>query len=167
MYIDDVLIFSETLEEHLLHLSTVLESVTGAGLKLKFPKCKFLREEVEYLGHVITRDGLKPNPAHLAAVNEFPTPQSVKEVRQLAGLASYYRRFILNFAKIASPLHALTRKEQQFQWTSECQEGFTTQKQKLTSALVLVYPDFNKEFVLETDASIKGLGAVISQKQDD
>ncbi len=166
-YMDDVLIYSETLEEYLQHLSLVLKTVTKAGLKLKLSKCKFLRQEVEYLGHIITRDGLKPNPSHVAAVAEYPTPQSVKDVQQFVGLASYYRRFIPNFAKVACPLHALTRKGEQIQWTPECQESFTTLKEKLTSAPVLAYPDFDKDFVLKTDASVRGLGAVLSQKQGD
>ena len=166
-YIDDVLIFSQTLEEHLHHLSLVLDTVKKADLKLKLPKCKFFRKEVEFLGHLVTTEGLKPNHAHTTAVTEFPTPRNVKEIRQFVGLASYYRRFIPNFAKIAHPLHALTRKGAPFSWTDECQEAFTTLKQKLSSGPVLAYPDFGKDFVLETDASIRGLGAVLSQKQSD
>ena len=159
-YIDNVLIFSQTLEEHLHHPSLVLDTVKKADLKLKLPKCKFFRKEVEFLGHLVTTEGLKHNHAHTTAVTEFPTPRNVKEIRQFVGLVSYYRRFIPSFAKIAHPLHALTRKD-------ECQEAFTTLKQKLSSGPVLAYPDFGKDFVLETDASIRGLGAVLSQKQSD
>ena len=166
-YIDDVLIFSQTLDEHLHHLSLVLNAVKNAGLKLKLPKCKFFQKEVKFLGHFITAEGLKPNPAHTAAVTDFPIPQNIKGIRQFVGLASYYRRFIQNFTKIAHPLHALTRKGAPFHWTKECQEAFTSLKHKLSSAPVLVYPDFCKDFVLETDASIRGLGAVLSQKQSD
>ena len=166
-YIDDVLVFSQTLDEHLHHLSLVLDAIKKASLKLKLPKCKFFRKEVEFLGHVITAEGLKPNPAHTAAVTNFPEPRDIKGIRQFVGLASYYRRFISNFAKIAHPLHALTRKGAPFHWTKECQEAFTSLKNKLSSAPVLSYPDFCKDFVLETDASIRGLGAVLSQKQSD
>lgn len=165
-YIGDVLVFSQTLDEHLHHLSLVLNAIKKAGLKLKLSKCKFF-QKVEFLGHTITTEGLKPNPAHTAAVTDFPTPQNIKGIRQFLRLASYYRRFIQNFAKIAHPLHALTRKEAPFHWTKECQEAFTLLKHKLSSAPVLAYPDFCKDFVLETDASIKGLGAVLSQKQSD
>ena len=166
-YIDDVLVFSQTLDKHLHDLSLVLNAIKKAGLKLKLSKCKFFQKEVEFLGHTITAEGLKPNPAHTAAVTDFPTPQNIKGIRQFLGLVSYYRRFIQNFAKIAHPLHALTRKGVPFHWMKECQEAFTLLKHKLSSAPVLAYPDFCKDFVLETDASIKGLGAVLSQKQSD
>ena len=124
VYIDDVLIFSRTLEEHLQHLRLVLERLKKAGLKLKPSKCHFLRESVEYLGHLITPEGLKPNPKQVKAVVEFPVPESVTNVRQFLGLTSYYRRFITQFAKVAAPLHALTRKEAVFMWLKECQESF-------------------------------------------
>ena len=166
-YIDDVLIFSQTFEKHLHHLTTVLEALKNASLKLKVSKCRFIRQEVEYLGHLITADGLKLNPALTTAVTEFPTPLNIKGIRQFVGLASYYRRFIANFARIAHPLHALTRKGVRFEWTPQCQEAFSTQKQTLTTPPVLAYPDFDKDFILETDASITGLGAILSQKQCD
>lgn len=90
MYLDDVLIFSHTLEDHLQHLGAVIERLRGAGLKLKPSKCHFIRKEVEYLGHVITPDGLKPNPGRVSAVKEYSAPSNVKEVRQFLGIASYY-----------------------------------------------------------------------------
>ena len=167
VYIDDVLIFSRTIEEHIHHLCKVLEQLRSANLKLKPTKCHFLRQSLEYLGHIITPTGLKLNPKQLEAVQEFPVPTSVSQVRQFLGLMSYYRRFIKNFATIASLLHSLTRKNAEFVWSEECQLAFDLLKQKLTTAPVLVYPNFNQNFVLETDASIKGLGAVLSQRQED
>ena len=167
IYIDDVLVFSKTLEEHLHHLELVLKRVIEVGLKLKPVKCQFFRQEVEYLSHTITPLGLKTSSRHVAAVDKFPTPTNIREIRRLLGMASYYRRFIPSFAKIAHPLHALTRKDMQFEWTQECQEAFETLKKKLTSAPVLGYPRFDASFVLETDASIDGLGAVLSQTQED
>ena len=137
-----------------------------AGLKLKPSKCHFVRQEVQYLGHVITPEGLKPNLDRVAAVREFPVPHSTREIRQFVGLASYYRRFYLKFARIAHSLHALTCKGANFDWTDKCQ-AFSTLKEKLTGAPVLANPDFDRQFVLETDASIKGLGSVLSQTQDD
>ena len=119
---------------------------------------------MEYLGHIITRSGVRPNPAKVTAVKEFPVPQTVKAVRQFMGLASYYRRFVGGFAKIAEPLHALTRKGAIFSWTTECQTAFDDLKEKLTSAPMLSYPDFTRGFIMETDASEKGLGAILSQK---
>ena len=167
VYIDDVLIFSETLEGHLEHIRLVLERLKKAGLKLKPSKCHFLRESVEYLGHLITPQGLKPNPKQVKAVVEFPIPESVTNVRQFLGLTSYYRRFIAQFAKVAAPLHALTRKEAVFEWSTECQRAFESLKAAITQSPVLSYPNFQVDFVLETDASVKGLGAVLSQQQDD
>ena len=165
VYIDDVLIYSRTLSEHLEHLKLVIERIEQAGLKLKPSKCSFVREEVEYLGHLLTPDGLKTNPRTVNAVKEYPQPQSVKEIRQFLGLSSYYRRFIKNFAALAQPLTALTRNNVEFKWTEECQEAFDRLKQCLTSAPVLCYPSFDVPFVLETDASIKGIGAILSQTQ--
>ena len=167
VYLDDVLIFSETLEDHLRHVRIVIEQVMATGLKLKPVKCHFVRQEVEYLGHLITPDGLRPNSNRVAAVREFVTPRSVTETRQFLGLASYYRRFIPKFAKIAQPLHQLTKKGAQFDWTSESQTAFDRLKSELIQAPVLAYPDFNKDFTLETDASVRGLGAVLSQTQSD
>ena len=167
VYIDDILIFSRTMEEHLHHISLVLDRLQSAGLKLKASKCHFIRKQVEFLGHLITPRGLLPNPGKVSAVADFPVPSSVTQVRQFVGLASYYRRFIHNFAKLAGPLHRLTKKDVEFRWSNECQEAFDALKNKLVEAPVLVYPNFSMEFVLETDASYRGLGAVLSQRLED
>ena len=166
VYIDDVLIYSRTLKEHLEHLKTVIQRIEGAGLKLKTSKCCFVREEVEYLGHILTPDGLKTNPRIVEAIKAYPQPQNVKEVRQFIGLSSYYQRFIEIFAAVAQPLTALTRNNVTFKWTTECQESFDRLKQCLTTAPVLHYPSFDHPFVLKTDASINGIGAILSQAQD-
>ena len=118
------------------------------------------------MGHLITPEGIKPNPERTEAVALFPTPQSVKEVRQFLGLASYYRRFVGGFAKLAQPLHSLTCKGARFVWTTECAGAFQALKDALVEPPVLMYPDFDKSFVLETDASARGLGAVLSQEED-
>ena len=167
VYIDDVLIFSRSLEDHLRHIGQVLNRLQAAGMKLKPSKCHFVCQQVEYLGHLITPKGLLPNPKKVSAVTDFPTPTSVTQVRQFVGLASYYRRFIEGFAKIAGPLHQLTKQNAEFKWTDECQVALDTLKNKLVEAPVLVYPDFDIGFVLETDASYQGLGAVLSQKLED
>ena len=166
-YIDDILIFSTTLEVHLEHLRLVLQRLCEVGLKLKPSKCRFVRKEVEYLGHILSPDGLKPNPTLVRAVREFPTPTAVKELRRFLGLASYYRRFIPKFASIAQPLHQLTCKGAIFKWTEATARAFADLKEKLTTSPVLAYPTFDRDFVLETDASITGLGAVLSQVQGD
>ena len=161
------IIFSRSLEEHLHHIGQVLDRLQEAGLKLKPSKCHFVCQQVEYLGHLITPRGLLPNPKKVGAVVDFPVPTSVTQVRQFVGLASYYRRFIEGFARIAAPLHQLTKQDVEFQWAGECQGALDMLKQKLVEAPVLVYPDFNVGFVLETDASYQGLGAVLSQKLED
>ena len=166
-YLDDILVFSKTLPEHLDHLKTVISRLRSVDLKLKPSKCKFVCKEVEYLGHVITSSGLRPNARLTEAVRNFPRPENVGAVRRFLGLASYYRRFIQDFAKIACPLHGLTVKDAPFDWTPEREVAFTTLKAKLITSPVLAYPSFDKDFTLETDASIQGLGAVLSQKQED
>ena len=111
VYLDDVLLFSSCLKDHLKHLRQVIKKLEGAGLKLKPSKCHFTKTELEYLGHGITREGLKTNPRLVEAVSHFPVPTTVHGVRQFLGLASYYRRFVEGFARIASLLHNLTRKD--------------------------------------------------------
>ncbi len=138
----------------------MIQCLAEANLKLKSVKSRFVCKEIEYL---ITSFGLKPNPRLVSAVQEFQTPSNVRELKQFLGLAFYYRKFIPKFANVAEPLH-LMRK---FVRSHDCQHAFDPLKQKLTEAPVLAYPSFDKDFVLETDASIKGVGAILSQKQDD
>ena len=169
VYIDDVLICSRSFDDHLKHLEQVLQRLQDAGLRLKAKKCLFLRQEVPYLGHVVTKDGIRPDPAKTEKMRGYPTPTDVSQVRQFLGLASYYRRFVPGFARIASPLHALLKKDAVFQWGTECDMAFQQLKQALISAPVLAYPQFSSlnPFILETDASTKGLGAVLAQQQSD
>ena len=167
VYLDDILVFSRTLEDHLMHLHTVIHRLKEVGLKLKPTKCRFVQHELEYLGHIVSREGLKTNPRLVTAVQDFPLPRTVRDIKRFIGLASYYRRFILNFARLARPLHLLTRKGVIFVWSCRCNEAFSALKERLTTAPVLAYPDFTRDFVLETDASIQGLGAVLGQHQND
>ena len=169
VYLDDILVCSRTFHEHLQHLNLVIERLRQAGLTLKPQKCFFLLKEVHYLGHLISREGIAPDPAKTQKVREFPVPTDIAKVRQFVGLASYYRRFMPGYARIANPLHALTKKEVNFHWTVECQAAFDHLKELPVTSPVLAYPQFGlgKEFVLETDASLEGLGAVLSQRQGD
>ena len=169
VYLDDILVCSKTFEEHMEHLRLVFERLRRAGLTLKPKKCCFLREEVQYLGHVISKRGILPDPEKTQKVREFPIPTDVTRVRQFVGLASYYRRFVPGFAHIANPLHALTKKGVPFEWTKECQVAFERLKELLTTAPILAYPHFGpgEEFVLETDASLERLGTILSQMQGD
>ena len=163
VYLDDIN-FSETFQEHITYLRTVLQRMEQVNPKLNPKKCCFGCQVVVYLGRILTPDGLKPNPERIAAVRKFATPHDVKAVKQFLGLASFYREFVPNFARIAEPLHNLNNL---FEWTATCQNSFNCLKKKLVKGPVLVYPDFTKDFVLKTDASIHSLGAVLSQVQED
>ena len=166
-YIDDILVIGHTFEEHLKHLQKVFDRLKKAGLKLKAEKCRFGASEVTYLGYVVSQDGLAPTPDKVKAVLQYPQPTDLKSLRSFLGLASYYRRFIPRFSVVASPLHALTRKDVPYVWNSVCEEAFSQLKQLLSSAPVLAFPDFTQGFTLETDASGIGLGSVLAQKQED
>jgi hypothetical protein len=148
VYIDDIVIYGASLAEHIKRLIAVLRRLRKHNLKLQPNKCAFLRKEVIYLGHVISEDGISPDPSKLRAVKEFPTPRRVKDIQSFIGLAGYYRKFIENFSKIAKPLTKLTRKGEKFNWSIEQQNAFDLLKEKLTTAPVLNYPDFSKEFVV-------------------
>ena len=163
VYIDDILVFSSNLEKHLEHLRIVIEKLAEVGLKLKPSKCRLAQKELEYLGHVV---GLKTSPRLVEAVQCFPVPRSVKSVRSFLGLTSYYRKFILNVAKIARPLHGLMCNAR-FIWSADCQAAFLELKGQLIIPPVLASPNFARDFVIETDASIDGIGAVLGQYQDD
>ena len=166
VYIDDVLVVGATFEEHLVNLEAVFMRLREARLKLKPAKCRLIRSEVHYLGYQVSAGGISPDPTKLEAVKSYPAPTNVRKLRSFIGLASYYRRFVPNFAKIARPLHNLTKKDVKFLWTGECQSAFEQLREALIRAPVLAYPDFELPFTLETDASGCGLGAVLSQERD-
>ena len=174
-YLDDICIFAETADQMLDHIELVFSRLKEFNLKIKPKKSHFFQTSVTFLGHILSADGVSPNPEKVAKIKDWPTPKTPKEVHSFVGLASYYCRFIPNFAKWAGPLRALivpaSFKQKihkgEFQWTPACQEGFDQLKKALTEAPVLVYLDYSKPFILETDASLKGLGTVLSQKGDD
>lgn len=169
VYIDDILVASKTFEDHLRHLQLVFERLQKAGLRLKPSKCHFLRDKVPYLGFVLSKSGIQPDPSKTDKVNNFPRPTNLTTLRSFLGLASYYRRFVPHFATVAAPLHCLTKKDTPFDWNDECETAFCELKLLLTEAPVLVYPRFGQgsSFLLETDASGVGLGAILSQQQED
>ena len=168
VYLDDVMPYGRTFETGLSHLESVFERLHAAGLKLKAKKCRLMRRQVAFLGHIIDGNGVHCDPAKVAAVNDWETPTTVTEVRSFLGLASYYRRFIRQFSAIAALLTELTKKGQPFQWNDGCEEAFQTLKHRLTESPVLSYPstDDADTFILDTDASNLGIGAVLSQLQD-
>ena len=166
VYLDDVVVVEQSFEEHLQNLESVFKWLRDAGLRLKPKKCFFLKKEVLYLGHVVSREGIATDPAKISKVAHWPEPTTTKEVQKFLGFASYYRRFIQGFAHMARPLHRLTEQNYHFKWTTECRQAFEELKAKFTTAPVLAYPDYSRPFILDTDASDSGIGAVLSQYDD-
>ena len=163
VYMDDIVIYAESLEDHIRKIKKLFGRLKTAGLTLQPDKCLFLRKEVMYLGHIISEEEVRPDPKKTQAVSEFPRPRNAKNIKQFLGLAGYYRRFIPNFPKIAKPLHYLLQKNIKFIW-GEAQEGvFVALRQTLCSGPILQYPNFNEPFVVTTDASDYALGGVLSQ----
>ena len=152
-YIDDLLVFSSSLQAHLEHLNHVMKRIREVGLKVNLSKCQFIRNEVEYLGHVITPEGLRPNEKLIMAVKDYTLLKNVQELKRFLGLASYYRRFIHQFSRVAQPLHRLTCKNTEYRWSKECQSAFNRLKELLVTSPILAYPNFQQDFLLETDAS--------------
>jgi hypothetical protein len=167
VYIDDIVIYSETFEEHLIHLEKTFRKIKEANLTLGLEKCEFAKEKLKFLGHEISKEGIQSDPDKIVKIQEFKRPGTVKEVRQFLGLTSYYRRFINNFSKIARPINNLLNKDIGFEWKEEQEKAFEELKKRLMETPVLQYPDFNKSFIICTDASEKGLGAVLEQLDDE
>ena len=164
VFIDDILIYSKSKEEHEEHLKIALRILRQHQLYAKFSKCEFWLEKVHFLGHVVSKEGISVDPAKIEAVSKWPAPKNVIEVRSFLGLAGYYQRFVEGFAKIAAPLTALTRKGKKYEWTAKCEEHFQELKSRLTSAPILTIPVVEEEnFVIYSDASKIGLGAVLMQ----
>ena len=167
-YLDDIIVFATTWEEHFDRLRQIFERLRHAKLKLSADKCAFAAREVIYLGHRVTEEGLLPDPSLLAAIREIspPPPQNATEVRYFLGLAGYYRRYVKNFAAIAGPLHALTQKDVVFHWSPDCQDAFDHLKMLLTTSPITAFPDFSLPFRLYMDASTAGLGAILAQVRE-
>ncbi|GJW84595.1 putative nucleotidyltransferase, ribonuclease H [Tanacetum coccineum] len=164
VFIDDILIYSKTREEHEMYLGLVLELLKKEKLYAKFSKCEFWLREVQFLGHVINGDGIHIDFSKIEAVRNWEAPRTPTEVRSFLGLARYYRRFIENFSKIAKSLTVLTQKSKTFDWGEEQENAFRTLKDKLCNAPVLALPDRPKDFVVYCDASGIGLGCVLMQR---
>ncbi|CAJ2678818.1 unnamed protein product [Trifolium pratense] len=164
IFFDDLLIYSQSIEDHLVHLRLIFHTIRANHLFLNRSKCSFALPKVEYLGHFITKEGVSTDPAKIQAVSSWPIPQNVKQLRGFLGLAGYYRRFVQDFGKLAKPLTDLLKKEG-FVWTDNATQAFMQLKQALITAPVLSLPNFSKQFVVETDASGKGIGAVLMQEQ--
>jgi len=164
VFIDDVIVY--TAEEHATRLSDVFERFRRANLLLQPEKCVFAKDKVTYVGFELSYRGIEASPDKTKAVQNFPTPQSVKDVRSFLSLASFYRRLVSHFVDIAKVVTQLTKKDKIWDWNQECQESFDKLKSKLSNTPVLTFTDFKVPFVLTTDASTVGLGAVLSQVQE-
>ncbi|GBG90348.1 hypothetical protein CBR_g50596 [Chara braunii] len=165
VYLNDILIFSRTVEEHAEHLKIVLGLLRQHQYKVNLDKCEFRRTKILYLGHEISADGLRPEDAKVASIRDWPRPQTVIEVISFLGITGYYRPFVKNYSTIASPLTDLTRLDTPWKWTEECEASFKKLKYALTHYEVLKLPDPDKPFVVTTDASQYGIGAVLAQQE--
>lgn len=166
VYLDDVVVYGGSFEATLERLEAVLKRFRESNLKLSPKKCCLFQRQVPFLGHIVSGDGVKTDPEKVRVVREWPVPCSVSEVRGFVGLCTYYRRFIKDFARIATPLHELTRKGARFHWSEQCQGAFDELKEALSQAPVLPYPDPTRPYVLDCDASAEGVGAVLSQEKE-
>ena len=165
-YLDDVLIFSKTREEHIQHVKKVLTRLKEKNLPLKLSKCEFHKQQVKFLGYLVSTEGLAPDPDKIQAVQAWPRPTTVKEVQGYLGFTNFYRRFIKGYSEIATPLTNLTKKEVPFNWDQQCQDSFRLLKDRLTQAPVITIFDPEKEAILETDASDFAIGACLNQKNE-
>lgn len=163
VYLDDIIVFSTSLQEHIQKLRTVFDRLRQTNLKVQLDKSEFLRKEVLYLGHTITKDGLKPNNDKITAVLNYPLPKTTTEIKSFLGLIGYYRRFIKDFARITQPLTACLKKRNKIVIDQKYIDAFEKCKELLTNAPLLQFPDHTKPFILTTDASNVALGAVLSQ----
>ncbi|KAK1406229.1 hypothetical protein QVD17_41518 [Tagetes erecta] len=164
VFIDDILIYSKSKEDHTDHLQLILELLKKEQLYAKFSKCDFWIREVQFLGHVVNESGIHVDPSKIESIKNWAPPKTPTEIRQFLGLTGYYRRFIEGFSKIAQPLTALTHKGTVYQWGDQLEAAFQLLKQKLCSAPILSLPEGTEDFVVYCDASVQGLGCVLMQR---
>lgn len=163
VYLDDIIVYSTSLQEHIVNLQKVFQRLRESNLKIQMDKSEFLKLETAYLGHVISRDGIKPNPDKISAIQNYPIPKTPKEIKQFLGLVGYYRKFIPDFARLTKPLTHCLKKGNKITMNPQYVESFEKCKTLLTNDPILKYPDFSKEFILTTDASNVAIGAILSQ----
>jgi hypothetical protein len=163
VFIDDILVYAKSVEEHEHHLRVVLGKLRAHKLYAKFSKCEFWLEKISFLGHILTVEGVAVDPGKVETVSNWRQPTNVSEIRSFLGLAGYYRRFIEGFSKIARPMTELLKKEKKFNWSESCEKSFQELKRRLTTAPVLTLPDIQRDFVVYCDASRQGLGCVLMQ----
>ena len=162
-YLDDIIIFSDTEEEHLAHIEEIFRRLEAADLKMKRSKCDFFKKHIHYLGHLISADGIRPLKDKLDTIRDMPAPCNSKEVKQFLGLVGYYRKFVPCFAALSRPLPKLTCKDKAFKWIHECRKAFNALKGSLCEQPILKYADTKKGYTLYTDASKYGWAAMLTQ----
>ena len=165
-YLDDIIIFSKTPQEHLSHICMVFEKLRAANLSMKKSKCNFFSKEIQYLGHILSATGIRPLPSKTRAIQHMNPPTTPKQVRAFLGLVGYYRKFIKGFAKVAKPLTLLNRQQVKFEWTPNHQTAFEHLKNAIVQAPILHYPNPNKTYIVYTDASDDACGAQLSQTHE-
>lgn len=163
VYLDDIIIFSPSLQEHITHLDQIFTKLTRANFKVQLSKSHFLHKEIEFLGHIITEQGIKPNPNKISAIQNFPCPKNRKAIKSFLGLLGYYRKFIKDFARLTKPMTRQLKGKKPVEINDEFLEAFEFSKTLLSNDPILQYPDLTKNFILTTDASNFALGAVLSQ----
>ena len=163
-YLDDILIYSPDVATLLKQIEMIFQRLREVGLKFKMEKCSFLKKHIQYLGHMVSKDGIKPVPEKLSSIQRMPHPYTPNEVKQFLGLVGYYRKFIPQYANIVRPLNALTRKDTEFKWTDICQRSFDLLNAMVSEEPILVYPDPSKPDVLFTDASKYAWSCVLTQE---
>ena len=173
IYLDDIIVFSKTLEEHLERLRGVFDKLAKAGLKLKPSKCEFFKSKITYLGHIVLAAGIETDPKKIEAVKNWTTPMTVTDIWSSLAFTNHYQRFIKGYAKVANPLNALVsgdnanKKKAAVNWTDDCQRAFKKLKDLCTDTSILACTNYKRPFQLQTDASDLGLGAVLYQKDDE
>src|SRR6266511_674943 len=166
VYLDDILVCLDTFEEHLAHLRKVFIKLREANLVIKLKKCKFGQRKIKFLGHIIGTDELRTDPENIEKIINCPVPMDVTGVRKFMGLCNYYQKFIKDLSKLSKPLRQLLKKDIKFFWRPKEQETFEKLKRILTEAPVLLFLNFDKPFNLCTDVSLKGLGVVLEQEDE-
>ena len=167
IYIDDVIVFAKTFDEHIERLKLIFERLRQANLRLKPKKCELMKRQVTFLGHKVCANGISPDPSNVAKIINWPIPKNATEVKQFLGLCSYYRKYVKNFSSVAKPLNDLTKSDSNLVWTNECQIAFDSLKQSLISPDIMALPNSTDKFILDVDASDFAIGAVLSQIQND
>ena len=173
IYLDDIIIFSKTPEEHISRLRKVFQKLDEAGLHLKPSKCEFFKDRLEYLGHILSSKGIETNSKKIAAILNWPQPRNITQIRSFLGFCNCYRKFIKGYAQVAKPLYQLLtgenakKKTNEVEWTEQCKQAFNKLKEICSDTPILAYADYSKCFKVHTDASEQSLGAVLYQDQDD